>query len=1027
MATYIQGLSDYIPEVQPFRPDFNFYASALQTKQSQYEAGYQKLSSIYGSLLNSPMSRDSNIARRDEYFKAADDSIKKISGLDLSLQENVEQAYQVFKPFYEDPYMVKDMVWTKQYNNELGRAENFRNCIDEKKCGGKYWDTGVAALNYKMEEFRNSSDDQSLQFNSPRFTPFVNMTQKALEAAKEAGFNVKVDSRRGGYIVTTKNGAALLGSGTKNDPGILPSFFTNLFGSDPAIMDTFKTQAYVNRKNFERENLDIYGGDPIATNQAYMQQFLTGVVPAQKRLQTNANKDHDTLLSRKQAYDEIIERDGVVPGSDEHKAYLDLNEELGIATGNKEFYGQVGDLIDSIGNASNITMMQDRVDDIVARSLFGAEVKQAANTFAYMNYEETIQADPYALASYTSSLSLRNSLTLKQEDLKGDLIKEGYSLEEAGKIMSGQLAAYKKNNPHGTFEDNTTMAVIKSGATTGTDVKYETLQVNEQERNRLYGERWNEEKTFLQQMAERLSTAWTVAKNSTNGAAQMKQIVDAADQVFKGLGISGNEVVSGAASGKIEKAPWQGGTGVVGAAYAKALEIANPNSNSPWRELNKSWSKDFWDDTEQMRQGIQDREVMVSEHDQFYKENSKKVLNLLKAEQTGKNKDKKVESLNNFLAPDGRRKTVKEFQEWYYNEHKNDPEVLNQEINIYDPQVYGQPGTQIGTQPLTVKTGPAVVRIKRGQSPEKVREFLYAAAQKEHKELDFAYKDKYLNHGNAFNGILAYENRGKGGGLTVQGRQFTADSASPLSGNTMNLMTVVKDIERLEGEPGKIRFGYGNATELPEVGDNSGAKTILKALIADFKAGPKGKGDDPNRALPTVTYQDIAAGSDEWTAVTFSFNEGWAQNRGLGKEKSPIPQTEGTGKWREDVVVYIPKADAQNIFRRTSDLTPEQVILDRGKPLEVSVAGGGKVVYKKIAEGKFSVNTYIDVYKDGQRVEQVYDSNVMSGTFSAKDLRDNAQAMMKAVSRNNQAQVDEYRRNNSVRNPQQLLPSAGTR
>ena len=33
MATYLQGVTDYIPDYQPFQPDLNFYNNYLQTKQ----------------------------------------------------------------------------------------------------------------------------------------------------------------------------------------------------------------------------------------------------------------------------------------------------------------------------------------------------------------------------------------------------------------------------------------------------------------------------------------------------------------------------------------------------------------------------------------------------------------------------------------------------------------------------------------------------------------------------------------------------------------------------------------------------------------------------------------------------------------------------------------------------------------------------------------------------------------------------------------------------------------------------------
>ena len=43
-------------------------------------------------------------------------TLKKVSGLDLSLEQNVQQATQIFRPFYEDKYLMKDMAWTKNKN-----------------------------------------------------------------------------------------------------------------------------------------------------------------------------------------------------------------------------------------------------------------------------------------------------------------------------------------------------------------------------------------------------------------------------------------------------------------------------------------------------------------------------------------------------------------------------------------------------------------------------------------------------------------------------------------------------------------------------------------------------------------------------------------------------------------------------------------------------------------------------------------------------------------------------------------------
>ena len=154
MATYLNGNQDYIPQIQPFKPDYNFLGNILQTKQGKYDSAKKKISDIYGSILYAPLSREDNILRRDEFFKAIDQDIKKISGLDLSLEQNVDQASKVFEGFFEDKHMFNDMVKTKRHFSELDKAENSKYCYDQDKCGGTYNPLSVQKLQYKMEEFK---------------------------------------------------------------------------------------------------------------------------------------------------------------------------------------------------------------------------------------------------------------------------------------------------------------------------------------------------------------------------------------------------------------------------------------------------------------------------------------------------------------------------------------------------------------------------------------------------------------------------------------------------------------------------------------------------------------------------------------------------------------------------------------------------------------------------------------------------------------------------------------------------------
>ena len=136
MSTYIQGVTDYIPQIQPFQVDLNFYGNVMQNKQSQYDAAKKKVGDLYGSLLNSPMSRDSNIKRREQFFKVINEDIQKISGLDLSLQQNQDAAMNVFSSFYDDKYMVNDMIKTNQ--NRLKESDRLKSYFDTYNANTKH-------------------------------------------------------------------------------------------------------------------------------------------------------------------------------------------------------------------------------------------------------------------------------------------------------------------------------------------------------------------------------------------------------------------------------------------------------------------------------------------------------------------------------------------------------------------------------------------------------------------------------------------------------------------------------------------------------------------------------------------------------------------------------------------------------------------------------------------------------------------------------------------------------------------------
>jgi hypothetical protein len=78
MATYLQGVTDYIPQFQPFQPDLNFYGNIMQTKQTQYDNNWQALNKMYGQYYHADLTRDENSEKKDNYLKTAEFELKRV-------------------------------------------------------------------------------------------------------------------------------------------------------------------------------------------------------------------------------------------------------------------------------------------------------------------------------------------------------------------------------------------------------------------------------------------------------------------------------------------------------------------------------------------------------------------------------------------------------------------------------------------------------------------------------------------------------------------------------------------------------------------------------------------------------------------------------------------------------------------------------------------------------------------------------------------------------------------------------------
>ena len=427
MGTYLQGVQSIIPSIQPHDTGLNMVANLLQLKQNQYDSNYKQLNKMYGQFYYADLTRDDNIKRRDATVQQIDMDLKRIAGLDLSLEQNVQQASQIFKPFYEDGALMKDMAWTKNFNNTYGAAEGLLKSDDEK-ARKQYWDDGIRELQYRREEFKNASADEAMGFGNVVYTPYVNVAEKTRELAKSAGLSYEKTSMSadGKWIMKNKNGQLLI------EP--LSSLFEAELGKDPSVQAVYRTQAYVNRKDFAKGEADKYGGEA----QAEM-EYMKDAYGKMKKLTESRHADKQANAKMYDAQIADIQKQIKEQGSDPllERQLQQYQEAKGV---NDEILGKLDEQLNqfnssysSSGNTStgqfqnpykDVNQLRNVVDGNMANMLMNEDLMSAATTLAYTDAKEDFKENPYAVldvkhAHQLSEINAAGSWRYQTEQLRG--------------------------------------------------------------------------------------------------------------------------------------------------------------------------------------------------------------------------------------------------------------------------------------------------------------------------------------------------------------------------------------------------------------------------------------------------------------------------------------------------------------------------------------------------------------------------------------------------------------------------------
>lgn len=399
MATYIQGVQDYIPQPQLFKPDYEFLSTVLETRQGRYDQNYKELNSLYNTLRYGDLTREDTTQRRDSFMNLADVEVKKAAGLDLSLQQNVESVKSIFSPFWEDDLLVTDLGRTRSFKNQMMSVQGYMNS-PVKQVREQYWDTGVKAMNYQMEEFKMAAPDEAVKMGSRvQYIPSMNLGAMAQAIYKKNGYNVVRSGVNGGYLVKNKNGELIT-------PMVAEDLMREL-SADPGVLAMFEAQSYVAQKDFGVANEQTFG-DRSTAELAWAESVVATMGPEALKNSKTVKSFQQDLEDRIAAAEANIRENGVVPDSPESREYINYQRQLAGLEPILEKASEISETVMTPAQNAQQTIAKARA--IYSNVGMYSQVASIARSLAMKDSSQEITgADPYALEEVRHNNSMIES------------------------------------------------------------------------------------------------------------------------------------------------------------------------------------------------------------------------------------------------------------------------------------------------------------------------------------------------------------------------------------------------------------------------------------------------------------------------------------------------------------------------------------------------------------------------------------------------------------------------------------------
>ncbi len=467
MATYVPGVGSYLPDFKPFTPDYKFLSNVLDTKTQKYESNYKALNDLYGKVVYGNLSRKDTQEMRDQYAENLAPKLQQISGLDLSMAQNVDTAKALFKPFFEEDLIVKDLVQTKKYRNEMQYADMLKNSsVDEER--RKYWQTGVQKMQFEMEDFVEADAQAALKMSVPTYTPNANLYESAIKVLNSSGLETDVVttiSDNGEWMIHRKNGDLITNEAL--------TLVQKTLKDDPMIINAYHADAYVKARTFAKNGVDEGKFANLDQGQNVWATNKIKEVEAQIEKRQAALAEKKKLAAEKnKAWSKSNKQDPVIKGSPEEKASNASKSDLSAV---KAKLAEIDKLYDDQPqsekdfktngeyNPSNTRSLLNRAYSLMMNMGMETDLQAAAMDYSKKGMMSKLEANEYAVLAKRHKYDMRkvaaqHANRLREIQVKDVLDKQNIALKAQ---LENEATGQNKLDLEGsesTSENNTVTA-----------------------------------------------------------------------------------------------------------------------------------------------------------------------------------------------------------------------------------------------------------------------------------------------------------------------------------------------------------------------------------------------------------------------------------------------------------------------------------------------------------------------------------------------------------------------------------------